>query len=266
MPSKQSRSNASRRNYLAGVATSVASLAVVPITTARGTDPREILEQGLQIRDQAQSREPFEKFILNRGFSKVFQNDIQHNNAPVGYNTGDGVSTLDAEKNDFILGLSCYSDVQTGSTYLDGQIEVTLSSSDGDPGDDECGGPPEDEFSVQWEHSDYDIVWDSWYSGGDTSKRKATTNGVAFDWEESTPLTGECADGDSTLLYTYGSVEITPDPGTVVTERGGFLNYYHTWSSGSIDSVTIGTNGSLGITLGWDAKAWDSPLQAYDAE
>lgn len=151
---------------LATLGTTVAASGIAGQVTAVQPSDREIYQQGLEIREETGETEAFEDYILNHGFDIAHQNSETYDFT---HSTGD-ISTQRVKKADLDLYASVYTTQGEKYAYgdwsIDGGYEFTGST----------GEDPKDIVGIAWEHSDYDLVWDSWNGGSHTSKREASVN------------------------------------------------------------------------------------------
>lgn len=255
------KGSSTRRAILATTGSMLATSGVIGAAGAGTMSPEEHYQRALEIRDRTgtQDDEAFENYLLNHGFEKIMHDTVTESR-PTG-RASDGVSVQEQEKSDFTVNLSCYRDF-SGDHWAD----ASFTAEENDLGD--CGNEPNDQWSLQFEHSDYDLVWDSWYTSTYSHKRKAGAYGVAFYHEDFENSFGgdECDDGDSIGFRGYGGMQMTPESGTSQSDRGVYLNYYHIWSEGTIESVSLSSDGTFSVTISADAVTWNSTLQAFDEE
>ncbi|WP_410766058.1 hypothetical protein [Haloferax sp. DFSO60] len=246
-----------RRSVLKSIGTATAGLSIGGQATA-SPSPREIYKQGLKIREQTGKRGPFEEYILNRGFSIA-----QQNSETFAFGEDAGAIGIErVERDDLTLHASVYT--QDGVSYAHGDWYVERDLSDAWNDYDDTGYPPKDIVGIGWEHSDYDIVWDTWESDSFSSKRVATTNNVAWEFNDEDAHHYYAGDGDGINFQGWADVELTPTED--ISNRSIIVNYQHTWVGGSVTGVSFDGSGGMSIGVSLEAKKWDSPRQAYSSD
>lgn len=247
-------SKTDRRSVLKTVGAAVGGSTIVGQATAQPS-VRDIYKQGLEIRERTGKIEPFEEYILNRGFEVAHQNSetfaFEESNSSVG--------TERVEKDDMTLHASVYT--QDGVAFAHGDWYVERDLSDAWNDYDDTGYPPKDIVGIGWEHSDYDIKWDTWESDSFSSKRVASTENVAWEFSDENAHHYYAGDGDGVMFEGWADVEL--EPTNPLSERSIIVNYQHTWTSGSVTGVSFDSTGvmSIGVTL--ETSKWSGPKQAH---
>lgn len=249
----QSNNNFSRRKVLKSLGGTLAASGLIGQAAAQPS-PREIYQRGLEIWEKTGKREQFEQYILNRGFKIAQQNSETHDFR----NNSGNITPRHAEPSDLTLYASVYS--SNGVTYSNGSWEVQRDLSDAWNDFDDAAQQPKDIVGIGWEHTDYDIKWNTWDSSKYTSQRMATTNNVAWEFDDYTANTNQVT-GSGLLFYGFASVELT---GTnPIGQRSIIVNYQHTWVGGKVTSISFDTSGAMGIGVSYETKKWNTPRQAH---
>lgn len=120
---------------------------------------------------------------------------------------------------------------------------------------------PKDIVGIGWEHSDYDLKWNTWESDSFSSKRTATTNNVAWEFNDEDAHHYYAGDGDGVMFQGWADVELSPT--NPLSERSIIVNYQHTWLGGSIKGASFDSSGGMSISVSIDTQKWNAPKRAY---
>lgn len=251
----------SRRKVLSTLGATAAATGMVGQAAAGGRSSEKIFEQALKIREMTGSTELFEQYLLNRGFEISQQNSETHD-----YTESNGdVSIKRAERPNLDLKASVYTSTYSETSYADADWNVYRDLSDAWNDWDDAPKEPEDVVGIGWEHTDYDIEWDTWNSTEYASYWDSSHNDIVWKFSDTDAYMNR-ADGDDHLYGGWASVEM--DGTNPVDERSILVSYQHTWVGGEVTGFSFDSSGALSITVDFTAKKWDRPKRAHseDAE
>lgn len=247
-----------RRTVLTTLGAAVSGSAIIGQATAKRS-PREIYEAGLEIREETGKREAFEQYILDHGFER----DSQSVEVFPFEQSIDDVGIRRAESSDLTLAATVYSLADV--SYAHGDWSVRNDTTDAWNDWSDLGKKPNDVVGIGWEHSDYDIKWNSWSSDQYSTQQIATTNNVAWQFDDYNAAI-EYVQSDPVDSLFYGWVDAELDPTNPLSERSIIVSYQHTWVGGSVSGISFDSSGSMSISASLETKKWDSPKQAYSSD
>lgn len=121
-----------------------------------------------------------------------------------------------------------------------------------DPGWWRDGEYPVDGVSFGWDSDEYDYD-EEWWGSDPADLREYSGRGVAFEYDDAYGTIKE--DGEN-----WVQARIRSEGGTEST-RNVIFSYLHTWNSTTVESVSVGTDGVISMTLSNEDKKWDNPVQ-----
>lgn len=254
----ESLSGIDRRSVLKALGATVTGGLIMGEAAANPSSD-QIFKKGLEIREKTNSRKAFENHLLNHGFSIEQQNTQKYpfteDNSEVSTNA------QRIEKGDMFLVASVYT--SGGECYADGTWRVTQDHSDAWNDMEDPGSKPVDIIGIGWEHSDYDINWNSWWSDAHSTQKKATTNNVAWRFDDLSAYADQFEGTSNGDLCFRGHADVKLKPTNPINERSIIVNYMHTWFGGSVSGVTFDPSGGMAVATGVKCKQWNGPKQAH---
>ncbi|MDF9747493.1 hypothetical protein [Natrinema salsiterrestre] len=169
-----------RRNVLSALGATAATTGIVGQAAASERSSREIYNDALEIREETGETNLFEEYLLNHGFKKSQQNTVNHEYTE---STGD-VSIQHAEPPNLELEASVWTDDEEDTTFADADWDVYRDLDDAWNDWDDAPKEPEDVIGIGWEHSDYDIEWDTWDSTEYASYWDSSFNDVVWKFSD----------------------------------------------------------------------------------
>lgn len=191
----------------------------------------------------------------------------QHFSAPW-TDSGDsdeGIGTLKLDKADCShqLTMTTYND--TDYLYADLYWEHEVSY---DLWNNEVGEVPDDIIGTTFEGRDYDIVPDDWNSGDTTTEYKNDHNGIVFKYCDACceNYDGGCPDSGNTYTTSdYCGTMLQVDATSDSDLRKVYTDYWHTYKDVVVESVSIGSDGTLGVSLSDETKKWLKEDEAVES-
>lgn len=257
----------SRRKLLKSAAVGLAATAGISGSTMAKTQTsdRQRFEAALRVLERTGDTEKFREMLVSQG-GYIATRDITERK-PWDSPSSDEVTTEKLDQGDCTVSMTMVKyDYCSGDPWVTFNWEHTVGYN---WYDNDAGEIPVDVASLGWEHSDFELVWDSWYSGNGSYKRKATTEYVTFDYEDylcqeiEDETGGDCTPmGETFTQKDYCACQLQADAETDASKRKVIGTYQHTWNQTEVDSVSIDSSGGMSVTLKNNDYKWNTPLQA----
>lgn len=229
----------------------IAGLSVVGTASAKRT-PEEIRQQAIKIRRESESDDAFKRYLKNHGFEIKRETS---KTVPFAKET-DAISTQTIEQSDLTLNGFVYT--SDGVSYAHGEWDVWWNEGDTWNDTEDLGEAPKDVVGIGWEHSDYDINWDSWESDKYSTQETATVNNCAWKFSDGNATDEYVHEGASDhVFYGFCDVELTPT--NPIEERAILLNYQHTWLGGTVNGISFDSSGGMSASFAIETQSWSSP-------
>lgn len=232
-----------RRTFLkslAGAGTVAGLPAVAKSTKAAGPS---VYEQALRLREKTGSVEKFRNFLVKRGASIATDDRTYEIVKPS--SSDDASAQYDKSQLDMQMTMTEYISASSYDLYVDLDFDVTYSLNDGDA--------PADVVGLGWEAREYDYG-DEHYSSDYVSWNKFSTTGAMWNYHD------ENDDCHCQKSRNVGC-RIEPEEGDEFTRHVN-ASFVHVYSSANIKSITMGTDGTVTVTLEDSTDKWDSPKQS----
>lgn len=245
MSGKNHGSPVSRRKFLGITGVSGLGFAMPGVAGAKSSDfdPDKAYEQALQISEEAEegNQEALRDILRDTTEFEVFTNDDTQPTPPPNEPGPSPEFVYPADVNTWMTGTR-WEDVVFAHFHFD--VEYTFN--DGDPPFDPC--------ALGWEAREYDYL--KHYTSNYTDYGHFNTRGAWFEYHD------EADDCHCQKKNRNVGVKLRKEGGTPQSRRV-IGSLWHTYHRTSIDSVGIGADGVVSVSLANETKKWDHPVQTY---